>query len=75
MLANHHPLSISTTLDYHGFDSGIVAEFLDTNLSQAWEYYDLVKSTLSETEKDRMLMKLCKIQNLLCAIRAASFEG
>lgn len=79
MLSSHKtPLSdhsISAILDSHGFDSGVVAEFLETNLSQCWEYYDLVKSTLPKNEKDRALMKLCLIQNLLCSIRATSLEG
>lgn len=67
--------SIAVTLDLHGFDSGIVAEFIETNLSQAWSLYELIKPTLSNTEKDRMLLKLCHIQSLLCSIRSASLDG
>lgn len=77
MLSSHKTppttLSITETLNSHGFDSGIVAEFLESNLNQSWEYYELVKSTLSNNDKDRMLMKLCLIQNLLCSIRSTSF--
>jgi hypothetical protein len=68
-------LSIPAMLELHGYDAGVVAEFIESNLTQSWEYYDLVKSTLSKTDKDRSLMKLCLMQNLLCSIRAASFES
>lgn len=72
-LNNHPPvLSISATLNANGFDSCLVAEFIDSSLSNQWEYYDLIKSTLSRSEKEQFLMKLCLIQNLLCSIRATS---
>lgn len=72
---NQTNFSISEILDNHGFDSGVVADYLQSSLTQSWEYYDLVKTTLSTNEKDRELMRLCVIQNLLCAIRAASLHS
>jgi hypothetical protein len=72
---NPNVMSLSAMLEIHGHDSGVIAEFIEVNLNQSWEYYDLVKCTLPKNEKDRMLMKLCAVQNLLCSIRAASLEG